>query len=438
MNKFIFYCIFILLEFVGFGAWGEPLTLERAISEALQNSPKIQKSNSVYNESSWKKVESFSNFLPTLSASASYLLSKQYVYFDMSLAPGNPALSIPEIIPTSNFYLTAQMPLFDGWAGFNRFSAAKAMERAARDDLDWTKFQVQREVTLQFYKALAAKELVNVAKQNISVLQDHLHDIQLFRKAGISTKFDVLRVEVQVSEAKSELLNALDNVEISKEQLGKMLGHESESRNITGALPILNSDLLNSFSNESLSRADLSSLQQKTLALDDQEAAASVHWLPKIFLLGQYQYYNNRNDQISDFANYRDAYMVGVNLTWNLFDGMASFAKSKESIEQKYQLQKTLKMAELQAKQEVEVWMRKFKYFILVYKSRQDEVEKSAESVRLAKQGRKVGARTNTDLLDAESELYRAKAGVVNAQIGSIEALINLELNTGQKLASFE
>ena len=37
-----------------------------------------------------------------------------------------------------------------------------------------------------------------------------------FRKAGISTKFDALRVDVQVSEARSDLLNAIDNVEISK------------------------------------------------------------------------------------------------------------------------------------------------------------------------------------------------------------------------------
>ncbi|HEY1080417.1 MAG TPA: TolC family protein, partial [Bdellovibrio sp.] len=52
----------------------------------------------------------------------------------------------------------------------------------------------------------------------------------------------------------------------------------------------------------------------------------------------------------------------------------------------------------------------------------------------LSREGHKVGARTNTDVLDAEAELFRAKAGAVNAQIGALEAVFNLELSTGIKL----
>jgi outer membrane protein TolC len=64
-------------------------------------------------------------------------------------------------------------------------------------------------------------------------------------------------------------------------------------------------------------------------------------------------------------------------------------------------------------------------------------VQKSTESVRLAREGHRVGARTNTDLLDAEAELFRAQAGVVNSQVGAIEALINLELTVGKKIYDF-
>ena len=62
---------------------------------------------------------------------------------------------------------------------------------------------------------------------------------------------------------------------------------------------------------------------------------------------------------------------------------------------------------------------------------------KSEESFRLAKVGQKEGTRTTTDLLDAEAELFRAKANAINAQIGSIEALLNLELATGQIFHDF-
>jgi outer membrane protein TolC len=101
------------------------------------------------------------------------------------------------------------------------------------------------------------------------------------------------------------------------------------------------------------------------------------------------------------------------------------------------QTEKTLKISELKAQQDVALWKRKFKYFQSVFKSRQSDIGKATESVRLAREGRRVGSRTNTDLLDAETDLFRAQAGAVKAQLGIIEALINLELSTGRKLYEF-
>jgi outer membrane protein TolC len=48
--------------------------------------------------------------------------------------------------------------------------------------------------------------------------------------------------------------------------------------------------------------------------------------------------------------------------------------------------------------------------------------------------GFKAGTRTTTDVLDAELEEFQASAGLVQAQINSLEALIQLELVTGKRL----
>jgi outer membrane protein TolC len=185
-------------------------------------------------------------------------------------------------------------------------------------------------------------------------------------------------------------------------------------------------------------RADLVSLQEKEKGLEQYEHANDAHWVPRIGLFANYQYYNNLNDQFGDTSSFREAYSVGISLTWNFFDGFASTAKAHQSTEQRYQAERALRMAQLQSKQDLQYWKRKYLYFVNVYRSRLSDIEKSKESVRLAREGRRVGARTNTDFLDAEAELYRAQAGAVNAQIGSIEALINLELATGQQLADLK
>ncbi|MFV8250423.1 TolC family protein [Bdellovibrio bacteriovorus] len=412
------------------------LHLQDALNEALNNSPKVQKSESQYRETDWKKTESYSGFLPTLSAQASYLFDKKYALVDVNL--NNVPLAIPQVVPTTNAYLTAQWSIFDGFASTNRYLSADAFSESAKNDFDWTRFQVQREVTVLFYKALAAKELKAVAEQNVRALEDHLKDVRLFKKVGSSTNYDVLRVEVQMSEAQSELLNATDNVELSRGRLSEALGMDQDVAEVDGILPRLNPDVVAKLEKATLEdRKDLQALRLRAEGFKHQEDSAEKYWVPRISLIGQYQYYNNRNDRFDDFDQFRDAYQFGVMLNWNLFDGMTSISRSKQSIEQKYQAEKTVRQAELKSQRDFDMWKKKFLYYCKVYEARLNDISKSEESVRLAREGQKVGARTNTDVLDAEAELYRARAGAVNAQIGAIEAIVNLELSTGQQLVNF-
>ncbi|XGC82407.1 TolC family protein [Bdellovibrio bacteriovorus] len=429
--------ISIMLLNGAYTAQAAPLRLSEAIEQGLSTSPKTQRAESFLRETEWKKAETYAGFLPTLTASASYLFDKKYLFVDVDLN-GLP-VSIPQIIPTSNLYLTAQWSLFDGFSSINRLRGGRSLEASAKNDLDWTRFQVEREITLLFYRALAAKEMQGVAEQNLKALENHLRNVRLFRKVGSSTNIDVLRVEVLLSEAKSEELNAADNVEISKARLSEALGADQDISDIAGELPVLKKDLIDELKNENLSeRADLKSLQAKVEALTYQEKAAEKYWVPKIFLMGQYQYYNNRTDGFDDYDNYREAYYYGVTLSWNIFDGLLSIARSKQSIEQKYQSEKVLRMTQLKAKRDLDFWKRKFIYFCTLVDARFSDIAKAKESARLSREGLRAGARTNSDVLDAEADLFRAQAGAVNAQLGAIEALINLELSLGRKIADFK
>lgn len=408
------------------------LSLDEALEQAGQNSPRIQRSRSASEEAQWRRVEAWSAFMPTLTLGATVLTDKRYVLTDINLGGAN--VSVPAIVPTGATSITAQYNLFDGFASTDRLQAAKALESAAAHEFDWTRFQTEREVTLQFYKTLGSKILKDVAEQNVKTLEDHLRDVNLFKKAGVSTNYDVLRVEVQVSEARSEMMNAQDNIEIAKGRLAEMLGSENPS-DPTGTLPSPKADAVKNLNETSLrSRTDLLALGERVTGLAEQAEAASRHWLPRVSLFGTYQTYNNLTDHYDDWDRYRDAYQIGVNLSWNVFDGFASTARAHQATEQKYQAEKALQATTLKSRQDFQMWQRKYKYFCSVAQARANDVEKSRESVRLAKEGRRVGSRTNTDLLDAEAELYRAQAGAVNAQLGAIEALINLELATGQKL----
>lgn len=417
-------------------SYADSITLQDALSSVAGSSPRVQKASSEENEAYWKKIETRSTFFPRVSATATYLGDYKYLITDVSL-PGSPAvIHFPNVVPTTVYGLNAEWNIFDGFAGRNHVRAASLMEKAASERLDWTKFQTQREVTLQFYRALAAKTLQQVSQANLKTLNDHLHEVNLFKRSGLSTNYDVLRVEVQVSEANSEVLNSADDVETANGHLAELLG-QSEAVDPTGKLPELPPDLADKMDVGDTHRSDLVAISDQMFALRYQKYAAAAHWVPKVGIFGQWLYYNNLNDHFDDWKSFRNGYQLGLNLSWNLFDGFADEAKHREATEKELQTEKSLKISQLKAQQDVALWKRKYKYFQSIYKARQSDIGKATESVRLAREGRRVGSRTNTDLLDAETDLFRSQAGAIKAQLGVIEALINLELSTGRKLYEF-
>lgn len=415
------------------------LNLESVLAK-VGSSPRMQKSASMSEEARWKKNEALSTLLPTVTLGASRLLDKKYLLTDVTLPGGSAPVTIPQILPTTTYSLGAQWTLFDGLANIDRYRASGDFESAARTEHNWAQFQTSREAVLLFYKALAAETLKSVAEQNVKTLEEHLRDVELFRKSGLSTKYDVLRVDVQASEAKSELLNATDSVTVSRLRLGELLGSTVQETKIEGTLPALNNDAIANLKLDAdqaiTNRGDLSAASQRIDASRKLESAAGKYWIPKVSFAAQYQNYNNKDDTYAQ-DQFRDAYTVGLQAAWT-FDGVIGpYARDRQASEQRFQAEKTLEMGKIKAANDLEFWKRRFLYFCNVFKARQGDIGKADESVRLAKEGRRAGVRTNTDLLDAELELFRAKAGLVNAQMGAIESLINLELASGQELHKF-
>jgi outer membrane protein TolC len=410
----------------------QDLTLETALKEVLRDSPHLQSSASEARESEWKQTEAFgAGYLPRFKVNGNYLTDVKYQYININF-DGSPAV-IPNIIPNSQFNLMAELPIFNGLASTNRFEAAKKQSEAEDEKYEWEKFRTEMMVTLSFYQALASKLLKDVALQNLKALEDHQRDAVLFKRSGVSTNYDVLRVEVQASNAATDLADAEDEIVIAQERLGEILGHEHEMREIKGALPVPDEKLLAAEPRAVMNRSDLKALRLESMAQENERRAANRFWVPELSLFSNYIFYNNITPGFNDWANYRNARQVGIMMTWNLFDGLVSYSQSKQAIERKVQSEKELRIAELAAKKNLSVWSRRYLSQCRIYEARMRDIKRSEESVRLAREGRRVGARTESELLDAQVDLYRSRAGAVRAQLAAVEALINLQLAQGKR-----
>jgi outer membrane protein TolC len=404
------------------------LSLSQAMSEAQNQSPDLKRVQAAQKEASWAPLEALSTNLPHLGITASHLLNAKFQVLDVG-----PGQQFSLVAPYSLASLDFSWTVFDGFRGINAFRASKKAASAADLELSRAKFALDETVRLRFYQALGAQILADVAQQNVRTLQDHVQKTRDILNRGSATKFDLLRVQVQLEEAQSEKTAADDNVVLARKNLALAMGMAEDNRPLNGMLPVPDEALLPAdLKADFTERTDLEALRKRADAAENLHQASYGRWIPNLTFTAEKQYYNNINKDIS--GPYRDAYAVGLQLSWNVFDGGATLARNFQTHYQAQQAEAAAESATLRAPQEFETFKRRYLYNATLYRARRRALEMAQESVRLATLGYNAGTRTSTDVLDAELDLIRARAGIIRAQVDGSEALINLELAVGKGL----
>jgi len=443
----------ILLSGTAAGGWaqtGSPaapsagvLTLEEAQREAVEHSPLYHQAQAAEREASWSQVEAISQgFLPHVSLSGKYFLSQTYAEEMVAFESPTALTPFQENFPIASFGLDADFDLFDGFRNVDSLNAANESHEAASLLSGWSLFQLQEQVRLKFHQALAARELSDMADQNVKTLEDHLRIVNDQLENGQATRYDVLRVEVQLSEAKSDQISAHDNVVLAREALAQAMGLSSDDRALSGELPVLDAEAILSAlpAADFRERPDLKAKELQALAAEDRSAAAGSFWFPKISLIGEYQWYDSQDyflasNTISNTGDFNTSYFIGAAATWDILDGGLSLAKANESAERAKQAQDDFEVLKIRAPYDYDFWKRRLVFQVALYQAKLTDVDKAKESARLATLGFKAGTRTTTDVLDAELDEFRAAAGLVQAQVDALEALINLELSVGRRIS---
>jgi outer membrane protein TolC len=415
------------------------LSLEGAIAEGLHNSPEIQRGEAAVDESHWKTNETFgAGFLPKVSVGASY-------YFDFTkyqltnLVFNGAEVTIPGIFPNKAITVAGTVPIFDGLASIYRSQSASLAESASEQDLDRSRFVLTEQIRLAFYRSLAAAGLKDVAAENVKTLEDHLKQVGIQRAGGTATQVDALRVEVQLNEARSELDDAQDTLLEARRRLVELMGLSQDDRRLEGALPVPDANNVKDVRLEEqvpASRTDIRALELRAEAAEKERKAQASWLIPSLSAGGQFSYYNLLlyNGQVVDNHNFQTAYSLGLFLTWNIFDGGVSYARARQDEARKVQAEKAVEQARIPVSNDFAYWKRRYISNTDHFTSKQLNVKRSLESVRLAREEERAGTRTSSEVLDAELDLYRSKAGEVNAQVNALESLINLELVLGRTI----
>jgi len=176
----------------------------------LQKSPTVQSAQSVIKEAQYRRLGAISDFLPQVNM--------QYTYTRLDRAPFIAVPPFPTIGTKNNYNWTTSVtqPVFTGGALTNSYLLAKIGVDMAKLDLEKTKRDLVLLVKVAYYGVLTAEKGVEVAQQAVQQMESHYTVAQAFFEVGITAKNDVLQVEVELAQARQNLIAAEHNLEIAR------------------------------------------------------------------------------------------------------------------------------------------------------------------------------------------------------------------------------
>ncbi len=389
------------------------VSLTKALNMALDYSPNIKEALAGLEKASSIQKEAFTYFLPTFGTSYGW----QKTQDPPTMRTGGMSV----VYGAENVYQWSTgltQPLFTGFRIASQYELSKLGVNLAEVNLYLAYLDVALKVKEQYFLLLRHIKGVKVAREAVSQLKAQLKVSRDFYEVGIIPINDVLKTEVRLSDAKQQLVSAVNNRALSRSRLNRLLGLPVEN-------PLRVKDILKSYPVEldyqrfrMIARNERPEIKAVNLQIKQADQsirrAKSGYW-PEVNLRASY-------DFTSDSATMGDSmyydpteWMVTTQLDWSFWEWGRTAHQTNQQRADKRRLQAALQNLEdevdLQVKETV-LFLRESQINI---QTATTGVKQAEENYRVTFERYKEELTTNTELLDAQLLLAQARNNYYNA-----------------------
>ncbi len=419
---FFSFIVFMSVAFPAFSVAQEPteiFTLKKTIENAIKANIGLQVSREETKATEATKKAQRTNFFPTLSATYGYKLREEKTRTTIDPV----TLGAVEVIavPEDEYAFTASItqPLFTGFDLINRYKiasldldAAKIEERLMRQD-------IILEAKTTYFELLRTQKLLNIAQETVTQISAQKEVAENFYQVGMTPLNDLLQAQVELANAKQELIIARNNMENAESDFNTLLRRPIDTpvaiEDVLDYSPF-EKDLDYCFAEAEKNRLEITIADLNVEIGGKELKLARKDYYPSISLQGNIYRRGtepdvNGGEGISDPSSW-DIQAVA---TWNFWEwGRTSYGinekisrfsqaklRKKEILDN---IQKEVKKAYLRT-QEAE------KAIITVEKA----IEQAKENFRINEERFKEQMATSTDVLDAQTLLSRTIPNYYNA-----------------------
>lgn len=407
----------------------QPISLSQALELAKRNNNDLQVSVLQLERSKSVLREAQAAFLPSVDLNANVENSRTVSDTLRVKRQQDAGLSVDDASSTTAFTGTGQIR-YDLYTSGRRNGAIKeAQERIRKQELDVERQseQIRLDVSKAYYDLQQADENVRISQSAVNNAQASLKDAVALERAGVGTRFDVLRSQVNLANSQQDLTSAFSQQQIARRKLAPLL-NLPQSVSITASDPVklaglwqqpLEQSIVLAYQNrpelqQTLADRNISEAQRK-------QALASLG--PQVSLLGQY----NLFDQFDDGTSVVDGYSVRLQASLNLYDGGAAKARAAQSKTDIAINENRFSEQRNQIRFQVEQAYSTQASNLENVQTSNVALEQAKESLRLARLRFQAGVGTQTDVINALNDLTRSEGNRVKAILDYNRALTELQ-----------
>ena len=403
---------------------GEALTLSRAIEIGLKNHPVIKAGMSTVKVYEARIGEAKANYYPQISLTETYMRS-------MPATSRNTSVTSTAGLPSGTTYSSTGGGPFDQYTSsasvtqtiydFGKISSQVKVQslttESTRSDLENVRNQIAFNVKQGYFNLLQAQRNKDAVKETVRQFQDHLRQAQGFYKAGTQPKFAVTKAEVDLSNARVNLIKAENQIRVARIILNNAMGMPSAPEDYAPADSLSFAEYRlppdNAVEKAYMQRPDLQSLIKKREAAKETINLFQKGYWPVV--TGSASYYFTGSAFPLD-----NGWSLGANLSFPLFSGFLT----KYQVQEAVSARDVASANELSLKQDILLQVRQ------AYSNLRDAGERIMAG--------EVGVRQGRENLGLATGRYKAGVGSPIEVADSVAALATAEVSYTQALYDYK
>lgn len=446
-HKLLSFCTVLLLLPVAAPAQQKlTLTIEQAIDTGLENSKALHTSQFKLQFADARAGEANTLGLPSLKFNGLYsrlssVPAEAVTLGANSFGPGFPPADValtlsPTILNNYTLRATIQQPLYTGGKISGAMDAAAYSAQATEQDYHKDKAEVIYSIKAAYWNLFRAITFKRFVDENVAQVQTHVTDAENLLKQGLLTTNDVMKVQVQLSDARVRQIDADNNVKLAMYVLNNTLGLPLQTHiELASTIHITdqqwdNVDQLVSKAFDK--RPEILGMNARVKAGEASLTSARGGWWPQIYAVGNYSYLRPNQRYFPVVDEFKGTWDVSVSLSFDIWNWWQTGYQTTQAQAQLAQAQEGLSMTKDGVTLEVT------QSYLAIQEAQQRKivseqgVAQAEENYRIMDGKYKQGFAANSELLDAEVALLQARLNLTQSLVDYELAIAQLTKATGE------